>query len=248
MCKVAIVTGASRGIGAATALRLASEGYHIAVNYLANKDAADRVVELINALSVKAIAIKADISSESQVIELFNRVDAELGTPKVLINNAGILCHQSTLAEMTCERINQVFSTNITGYFLCCREAIKRMSTQKGGKGGVIVNLSSVASRTGAPGEYIDYAASKGAVDTLTIGLAAEVAAQGIRVNGVRPAFIYTDIHSSGGEAGRVDRIKHTIPLQRGGEPEEVAAAIAWLVSEESSYTTGSFIDVSGGR
>lgn len=248
MCKVAIVTGASRGIGAATALRLASEGYHIAVNYLANKDAADRVVELINALSVKAIAIKADISLESQVIELFNRVDAELGTPEVLINNAGILCHQSTLAEMTCERINQVFSTNITGYFLCCREAIKRMSTQKGGKGGVIVNLSSVASRTGAPGEYIDYAASKGAVDTLTIGLAAEVAAQGIRVNGVRPAFIYTDIHSSGGEAGRVDRIKHTIPLQRGGEPEEVAAAIAWLVSEESSYTTGSFIDVSGGR
>jgi NAD(P)-dependent dehydrogenase (short-subunit alcohol dehydrogenase family) len=248
MKKVAVITGSSRGIGAATAIRLASDGYDVCVNYLSNEKAASEVVEIVKSHGVKAISIKADVSSESQVKYLFERVDKELGNPYALINNAGVLFKQSRITEMSAERINNVFSTNVTGYFLCCKEAVLRMSTRNGGCGGTIVNVSSAASRIGAGGEYVDYAASKGAVDTLTLGLASEVAEENIRVNCVRPGFIYTEMHISGGEPDRVNRIKETLPLKRGGKPEEVAAAISWLVSNESSYTTGSFIDVSGGR
>ncbi len=248
MGKIAVITGSSRGIGAATAVRLASDGYDICVNYLSNDKAAFEVVEIAKSHGVKSISIKADISSESQVKYLFEQVDKELGNPYVLINNAGILFKQSRITEMSAERINKIFSTNVTGYFLCCKEAVLRMSTRNGGHGGIIVNVSSAASRIGAGGEYVDYAASKGAIDTLTLGLATEVAEENIRVNGVRPGFIYTEMHISGGEPDRVNRIKETLPLKRGGKPEEVAAAISWLVSNESSYTTGSFIEVSGGR
>jgi NAD(P)-dependent dehydrogenase (short-subunit alcohol dehydrogenase family) len=248
MTKVAIITGASRGIGAATALRLASDGFDICVNYLSDKNSANQIVEIARSRGVKAFAVQADISSEKQVNQLFEETANILGKPDALINNAGILFPQCRISEMTAERINKVLSTNVTGYFLCCKEAIKCMSTKNAGNGGVIVNVSSMASRLGSAGEYVDYAASKGAVDTLTIGLANEVAGEGIRVNGVRPGLIYTDMHGSGGEPDRVNRLKNTVPLNRGGMPEEVAAAISWLVSSESSFTTGSFIDVSGGR
>ena len=248
MEKVALITGSSRGIGAATALRLASDGYAICVNFLRNKKQAEDVVAKITALGASAIAVKADVSEEADVNRLFNAIDSKLGRLNVLVNNAGILLPQMRIESMTAERINQILTTNVTGYFLCSREAIKRMSTRQGGPGGVIVNVSSAAARIGSGGEYVDYAASKGAIDTFTIGLATEVAAEGIRVNGVRPGFIYTDIHADGGEPDRVDRIKDQLPLKRGGHAEEVAAAIAWLVSDESSYTTGAFIEVSGGR
>lgn len=248
MRKVAIITGSSKGIGAATAIRLASDGYDVCVNYLSNENAADEVAHIAKSYGVNAISVKADISSETDVKQLFEKVGQALGNPYALVNNAGILFQQSRVAEMSAERINQVFKINVTGYFLCCKEAILRMSTKSGGHGGVIVNVSSAASRIGSGGEYVDYAASKGAIDTLTLGLASEVAEEGIRVNGVRPGFIYTDIHKSGGEPNRVDRLKELLPLKRGGQPEEVAAAISWLVSSESSYTTGSFIEVSGGR
>jgi len=248
MDKIAIITGSSKGIGAATAVRLASDGYDICVNYLSNEVAAKNIVETVKTYGVNAISVKADISSEKEVDMLFQTVDLKLGEPFALVNNAGILFQQSPVVEMTAERINKVLMTNVTGYFLCCKEAIRRMSTKNGGQGGVIVNVSSAASRIGSGGEYVDYAASKGAVDTLTIGLASEVAAEGIRVNCVRPGFIYTDMHKSGGEPNRVDRLKDFLPIKRGGQPEEVAAAISWLVSSESSYTTGSFIEVSGGR
>lgn len=248
MNKIAIITGSSKGIGAATAIRLASDGYNICVNYISNEIAAKEIVEAIQAYGVKAISVKADISSEGQVEMLFQTVDQELGKPFALVNNAGILFQQSRVVDMTAERINKVLTTNVTGYFLCCKQAITRMSTKNGGEGGVIVNVSSAASRIGSGGEYVDYAASKGAIDTLTLGLASEVAEEGIRVNCVRPGFIYTDMHKSGGEPNRVDRLKEILPLKRGGQPDEVAAAISWLVSSESSYTTGSFIDVSGGR
>lgn len=248
MNKVAIVTGASRGIGAATAARLAADGYDVCINYLSNEPAALEVCESIIRQDVKCIAVKADIAIEADVTRLFDTVDQQLGTPFALVNNAGILFQQCGITEMSAERINAVLATNVTGYFLCCQQAVTRMSTKLGGSGGVIVNVSSAAARLGSAGEYVDYAASKGAVDTLTVGLANEVADEGIRVNGVRPGFIYTDMHSSGGEPNRVERLKHSLPIKRGGQPEEVAAAIAWLVSDESSYTTGSFIEVSGGR
>lgn len=248
MNKIAIITGSSKGIGAATAIRLAADGYDICVNYLSSESAATEVVAAAKAKGVNAIAVQADISSESQVEQLFNTVDQQLGTPFVLVNNAGILLQQSRVEAMTAERINKVLATNVTGTLLCCKQAIVRMSTQKGGCGGVIVNVSSAASRIGSGGEYVDYAASKGAVDTLTVGLASELGAEGIRVNAVRPGLIYTDIHGSAGEPNRVDRLKMSLPMQRGGSVEEVAAAISWLVSAESSYTTGAFIDVSGGR
>jgi len=248
MRKVAVITGASRGIGAATALRLASDGYDICVNYISNDAAAFEIVEQVKSQGVRAIPVQADISSEHQVNRLFSTVDAELGRTTVLVNNAALLFKQSRLEQMNADRINRLFATNVTGYFLCSKHAIGRMSTRHGGQGGVIVNVSSAASRIGSGGEYIDYAASKGAVDTLTLGLASELAEEGIRVNAVRPGFIYTQIHAAGGEPDRVDRIKINLPLKRGGQPEEVAAAISWLVSDESSYTTGSFIDVSGGR
>lgn len=245
---IALVTGASRGIGRATALLLAQEGYNVAVNYQHNAQAADEVVAQIIAQGGNAFAVQADISDEAQVDALFTRIDNEAEPLVALVNNAGILFQQSRLENLTAERINQVLSTNVTGYFLCCREAVKRMSRQYGGQGGAIVNVSSAAARTGSPGEYVDYAASKGAVDTLTTGLALEVAANGIRVNCVRPGFIYTDMHASGGEPGRVDRVSSAIPMQRGGQPEEVAQGIVWLLSDKASYVTGSFLDLAGGR
>ncbi|MCL4153736.1 UNVERIFIED_CONTAM: hypothetical protein GTU68_038871, partial [Idotea baltica] len=210
--------------------------------------AAETVVEAIRAIGSKAIAVQADVSVETDVLRLFSAIDKELGVPTVLVNNVGVLFLQSKLVDMCADRINKVLTTNVTSHFLCAKEAVLRMSTNRGGVGGVIVNVSSRASQIGAANEYIDYAASKGAVDSLTIGLAAEVAGEGIRVNGVRPGFIYTGMHRDGGEPDRVDRLKDKLPMKRGGKPEEVAAAIAWLVSEQASYTTGSFIDVAGGR
>ena len=245
---IALVTGASRGIGRATALELAREGYGVAVNYHHNVDAATEVVNTIIAAGGRAFAVQADISDEAQVLAMFARIDEKNEPLTALVNNAGILFTQSTLENLTAERINRVLATNVTGYFLCCREAVKRMSHRHGGKGGAIVNISSAAARLGAPGEYVDYAASKGAVDTLTTGLSLEVAAQGIRVNGVRPGFIYTEMHADGGEPGRVDRVKSVLPMQRGGQPEEVAQAIVWLLSEKASYVTGSFIEMAGGK
>jgi NAD(P)-dependent dehydrogenase (short-subunit alcohol dehydrogenase family) len=245
---VVLVTGASRGIGRATAILLAQAGYKVVVNFLQNKQAADEVVSIIRAHSGEALAIKADIADELQVMAMFAEIDNAFGPVTALVNNAGILFQQSTIEELTADRINSVMATNVTGYFLCCREAVKRMAFRYGGKGGAIVNVSSAASRLGAAGEYVDYAASKGAVDTLTTGLSVEVAAQGIRVNGVRPGFIYTEMHASGGEAGRVDRVKDLLPMKRGGQPEEVAQAIVWLLSDNASYVTGSFLDLAGGK
>lgn len=248
MHKTAIITGASRGIGAATALRLAQDGYDVIVNYHSDHKSAQKVVEQVQSLGRKCWAIQADISQETQVVSLFKQADELSPNIDILINNAGILMNQQPLSEITQQRLDRIFSTNVFGCFICCREAIKRMSIDHGGNGGVIVNVSSAAARLGAANEYVDYAASKGAIDTLTIGLSQEVADQGIRVNAVRPAFIYTDMHADGGEANRVDRLKKNIPLNRGGEAQEVAAAIAWLCSDQSSYTTGAFIEVSGGK
>ena len=247
MKKIAIITGASRGIGAATALLAAERGYAVCVNYLRNRAAADAVVRAIERSGGKAIAVAADVSVEADVLRLFESVDKELGPLTALVNNAGILDRQMRVEDMGAARLNRVFATNITGYFLCAREAIRRMSIRHGGAGGAIVNVSSGASRTGSPGEYVDYAASKGAIDTMTVGLAREVAEEGIRVNAVRPAFIYTDIHASGGEPGRVNRVRQFVPMKRGGEAVEVARAILWLLSDEASYSAGALIDVTGG-
>ncbi len=248
MTKIALITGASRGIGAATSKVLAQQGYDICVNYKSNAKAADQLVVELTAAGIRAIAVQADISQEADVERLFTTLDQQLGPITALVNNAGILRPQSRVEDLTAERINQLLTTNVTGYFLCCREAIKRMSTKHGGQGGSIVNVSSVAARTGSPHEYVDYAATKGAIDTLTTGLSIEVADEGIRVNGVRPGFIYTDMHTDGGEPGRVDRLSPVIPMKRGGQPEEVAQAIAWLLSDAASYSTGSFIDLAGGK
>ncbi len=248
MKKVALITGGSRGIGAATSMRLSKDGYSLAINYVSDSHAADSLVETIILQGGHAIAVQADISVEAEVLALFNAIDVALDGLDLLVNNAGVLATQMPVVSMTAERINRVMATNVTGTFLCCREAIKRMSTNYGGRGGVIINVSSAAARLGSAGEYVDYAASKGAIDTLTTGLAAEVADQGIRVNAVRPGLIYTEMHSKGGEPGRVDRLSQLVPMKRGGQPEEVAAAIAWLASDESSYSTGAFIEVSGGR
>ena len=245
---IALVTGGSRGIGRATALQLADEGYTVAVNFHHNIRAATEVVNKIVAAGGNAFTLRADISDEAQVVAMFESIDRENEPLVALVNNAGILFEQSTIENLSAERINRVLATNVTGYFLCCREAVKRMSHKPGGHGGAIVNVASAAARLGAPGEYVDYAASKGAVDSLTTGLALEVAAQGIRVNGVRPGLIYTEIHASGGEPGRVDRVKSMLPMQRGGQPEEVAQAIAWLLSEKASYVTGSFLELAGGK
>jgi len=246
--KIALVTGGSRGIGRATAILLAQMGWRVAVNFARRTDAALEVVDLIEQQGGSAFALQADIADEAQVMAMFADIDRQPGQLTALVNNAGILFQQATLEQLTAERINRVFATNVTGSFLCCREAVKRMGHHHGGSGGAIVNVSSAAARTGAPGEYVDYAASKGAMDTLTKGLSLEVAAQGIRVNGVRPGFIYTDMHADGGEPQRVDRLAPGIPMQRGGQPEEIARAIAWLLSDEASYITGTFIDAAGGR
>ena len=246
--RVAVVTGGSRGIGAATVLRLARDGYHVCVNYLSNQAAAARTVSDVEALGGTAIAVQADVSDTDSVARLFAIVDNQPGPLAALVNNAGIVLPQTRLDGIDSERIDRIFRTNVTSHFLCCREAVRRMSTAHGGTGGSIVNVSSVAARTGSPGEYVDYAASKGAIDTLTRGLAQEVAGEGIRVNGVRPGFIDTEMHADGGEPDRVERLARSIPLQRGGKPDEVANAIAWLLSDEASYVTGSLIDVAGGR
>ena len=246
--RAVIITGAGRGIGAATAKLAAQRGYDVCVNFLANRAAAYQVVAAVEAAGGGAIAVPGDVAKESDVLRLFDAAAGRFGRIDALVNNAGILERQTRLDDMDAERFERVFSTNITGAFLCAREAVRRMSTRHGGKGGAIVNVSSMAATLGSPGEYVDYAASKGAIDTLTVGLAREVAAEGIRVNAVRPGVIYTDIHASGGEPGRVDRVKNGVPMKRGGQPEEVARAILWLLSDEASYSTGTFIDVSGGR
>jgi NAD(P)-dependent dehydrogenase (short-subunit alcohol dehydrogenase family) len=243
-----IVTGASRGIGAATARLAAERGYAVCVNYRSNRAAADALVAAIQADGGNALALQADVAREDEVVRLFETACAKLGPLTALANNAGILERQMRVEAMDAARIERVFATNVTGAFLCAREAVRRMSTRHGGSGGAIVNVSSMAARLGGPGEYVDYAASKGAIDALTIGLAKEVATEGIRVNAVRPGVIHTDIHASGGEPGRVERVKAQVPMQRGGEPEEVARAILWLLSTEASYCTGTFVDVSGGR
>ena len=248
MSKVMLITGASRGIGAATARLAAGQGYRVVINYQRNREAAEVLVEAITTTGGEALAVQADVADEVQVGRLLSEVDARLGRLDVLVNNAGMLEQQMRLERMSLERWQRVFATNVYGSFLCSREAIARMSTRQGGRGGVIVNVSSIAARLGAPEEYIDYAAAKGAVDSMTVGLAKELAADGIRVNAVRPGVIDTEIHASGGEPQRVARVAGSIPLGRGGRADEVAEAILWLASEQASYTTGSLLDVSGGR
>lgn len=246
--RVAIITGSSRGIGAATARLLARADYRICINYRSDEAAANAVVSELESCGTPAIAVQADISEEDDVVRLFNEVDKELGTVAALVNNVGIVMPQMRVETMDASRINRILATNVTGAFLCCREAVKRMSNRHGGTGGCIVNVSSAASRTGSPGEYVDYAASKSAIDTLTRGLSLEVAAEGIRVNCVRPGFIYTEMHADGGEPDRVDRLADSIPMQRGGTVEEVAHSILWLLSDNASYVTGTFIEAAGGR
>jgi NAD(P)-dependent dehydrogenase (short-subunit alcohol dehydrogenase family) len=245
---VLLVTGGGRGIGAATAMLAAERGYAVCVNYCRNESAAQTVVRDIETAGGTAIPVQADVASEPDVMRLFETVDDRLGTLSTLVNNAGVLERQTRVEGIDAARLARVFGTNVTGAFLCAREAVKRMSTAHGGRGGSIVNVSSRAAQLGAPGEYVDYAASKAALDTLTIGLAREVAGEGIRVNGVRAGIIYTDIHADGGEPGRVDRLGPTLPMRRGGDAIEVARAILWLLSDEASYSTASFIDVAGGR
>ncbi|MDD0842588.1 SDR family oxidoreductase [Pseudomonas sp. Gutcm_11s] len=248
MNKVMLITGASRGIGAATARLAARQGYDLLLSYRQQAQAAQALVAEITASGGRAHAVQADVDNEDDVLRLFAELDAHYGRLDALVNNAGMLEKQMRLEQMDAARWQRVLSTNVIGTFLCCREAIRRMSSRQGGAGGAIVNVSSMAARLGSPGEYIDYAAAKGAVDSLTIGLARELAGDGIRVNAVRPGLIDTDIHAAGGEPGRIERLKGSVPLQRGGTPEEVAEAILWLASAQSSYCTGTFIDVSGGR
>jgi NAD(P)-dependent dehydrogenase (short-subunit alcohol dehydrogenase family) len=246
--RVMLITGAGRGIGAATALLAAERGYDVCVNYRSDAESARGVVEQIQKMGRTAIAVAADVANEAEVVQLFESVDRRLGRLCALVNNAGIVERQAQFVDIDVGRIARVLQTNVVGSMLCAREAIKRMSTRRGGAGGSIVNVSSMAARLGSPNEYVDYAASKGAIDTFTLGLAKEVGGDDIRVNAVRPGLIYTDMHASGGEPGRVDRLKTSVPLQRGGTAEEVANAIVWLLSDEAAYVTGTFIDVSGGR
>jgi NAD(P)-dependent dehydrogenase (short-subunit alcohol dehydrogenase family) len=248
MKKVILITGGSRGIGAAVARQAAEQGYAVCISYLHNQAAAEAVVAAIRLKNGEAMAVQADVALEDDVVRLFKQVDATFGTLTALVNNAGVLAGQARVDQMDSARIQRIFATNVIGSFICAREAVRRMSTRHGGVGGAIVNLSSRASHLGAPGEYVDYAASKAAINTLTIGLSKEVAAEGIRVNTVSPGVIYTDIHASGGEPQRVDRVKQYVPMKRGGYPDEVARAVLWLLSDDASYTTGTTLDVAGGR
>ena len=248
MSRVVLITGAGRGIGAATARLAARHRFAVCINYRKSQEEAASLAAAIEAEGGDAFVVQADVSVEADVTRMFEACDHRFGRLDALVNNAGILETQTRLDAIDAARLQRIFATNVFGAFTCAREAVRRMSTRLGGAGGSIVNVSSAAARLGAPNEYVDYAASKAAIDALTIGLAKEVAAEGIRVNAVRPGLIYTDIHASGGEPGRVDRVKSSVPMSRGGMPEEVARAILWLLSDEASYTTGSFIDVAGGR
>jgi NAD(P)-dependent dehydrogenase (short-subunit alcohol dehydrogenase family) len=246
--QVLLVTGASRGIGAATAKLAAQRGYAVAVNYANNRAAADDVVQSIRQSSGRAFAVQADVAHEDQILSMFDEVDHELGRITALVNNAGVVDISQRVDEMSFARMKRMFDINVIGSMLCAREAIKRMSTRHGGEGGAIVNVSSAASRLGSPGQYVDYAAAKGAIDAFTLGLAKEVAGEGIRVNAVRPGLIETDIHASGGIPDRVKQLAHLVPMQRGGTAEEVAESILWLLSPQASYVTMSLLEVSGGR
>ncbi len=248
MKPIALITGGSRGIGAATALLVARAGYSVAVNYQSNSLAADEVVRLIRAEGGTAITVQADVAHENQVLAMFDKVDAKLGRLTALVNSAGVVDVASRVDAMSVARLKRMFDTNVVGSFVCAREAVRRMSTLHGGEGGVIVNLSSVAATLGSPGQYVDYAASKGAIDTFTVGLAREVANEGIRVNAVRPGVIDTEIHASGGQPDRAVQLAGAIPMKRPGTAMEVAQAIVWLISDAASYTTGALLDVGGGR
>jgi len=248
MRPVIIITGGSRGIGAACAVRAAETGYDVCLSYVSNPGAADLVKARCEQLGAQAVATKADVSVEEDVVDLFDTCEEKLGVPSVLVNNAGVLGKQGELADFTADRIAWTVSVNVTGALLCMREASRRMSTERGGAGGAIVNVSSRASTLGSPFEYVDYAATKGAVDSATVGLAKELGNAGVRVNCVRPGPIRTDIHASGGEPNRVERVAAAIPMGRGGEPEEVANMILWLASDEASYVSGALIDIAGGR
>ena len=248
MNKVLLVTGGSRGIGAATALLAAQNGWSVAVNYTANSLAADEVVRQIRASGGQAMSVQADVAEEAQVLRMFEHIDAKFGRLSGLVNNAGVVDVTARVDEMSVARWKRMFDINVIGSMICAREAVRRMSTKHGGEGGSIVNVSSAASRLGSPGQYVDYAAAKGAIDAFTIGLAKEVAAEGVRVNAVRPGLIETEIHASGGLPNRVKELQHLVPAQRGGTADEVAQGIVWLLSDSASYTTMSFLDISGGR
>lgn len=243
-----LITGGSRGVGAATARLAAAQGYEVAITFISREADAHKVVADVEAAGRRALAIRADSSDPKQVAELFSEIDSEFGRIDVLVNNAAMLARQSRMEELDFERMQRIFAVNSIGPILCAQQAVRRMSHRYNGRGGSVINISSASARLGSPGEYVDYAASKGALETFTTGLAKEVAREGIRVNCIRPGHIYTEMHASGGEPGRVDRIKDTIPMGRGGQPEEVARAILWLAGPEASYVTGTFLDVTGGK